>query len=139
MSDHTVALYEGLFLMSPTASGNLADSLSHISEILARASAEVLVLKKWDERKLAYPIHGQKRGLFLLTFFKAKAAQIANIDRDCNLSEQVVRALIVKADYAGDVEVEAAKKEEVFTQTEVKLREPAPVAAPEEGVDALAD
>ena len=104
--------------------------------VFAHAEAEVLVLRKWDERKLAYPIRGQKRGVYVLAIFKARGTQIANIERDCNLSEQVTRCLIIQAEYMGEVELELAKKE-VPLAVEAKLHAE-PAKAPALPADAIA-
>ncbi|NJL32331.1 MAG: hypothetical protein HC898_12340, partial [Phycisphaerales bacterium] len=76
--------------------------------------------------KLAYPIRGQKRGLYLIAYFKAPSLAITAIDRDAVLSEIVLRSMIIKADHVGDIELELAKKEENLT-VEIKLREEKPV------------
>lgn len=115
-------LYEGLFLMSQESTGDLAGSLEVVQGILDRAEAETIVLRKWDERKLAYPIKGQKRGLFLLALFRVNGVQIANIERDCNLSDEVVRVMFTRADHMGEVEIEMQVKEGQATQDEAKLK-----------------
>ncbi|MEM1356384.1 MAG: 30S ribosomal protein S6 [Planctomycetota bacterium] len=109
MADATPVLYEGLFLISQSAmSGDIEGAKAHVQEMLDRAEAEVLALNKWEERKLAYPIEGQKRGTFLISYFKARPTQIANIERDCNLSEQVLRVMFIRADHMGETELAAA-------------------------------
>ena len=124
MSDSTPVLYEALFLVSQAAlSTDSAGVTAHVEEMLDRAEAETLTLQKWDERKLAYPIEGQKRGTFLIAYFKARPTQIANIERDCNLSEQVLRVMFIRADHMGEIEVKNAL-EGAFV-----MREPEPVAA----------
>lgn len=111
MSEIRINLYEGMFLISQQAVANdLAGAIQHVRDILTRAEAEIVILSRWDERKLAYEIKKQKRGLFVLAYFNARASQIANIDRDCNLSEQVLRSLIIRADYMGEAEMELAKE-----------------------------
>jgi small subunit ribosomal protein S6 len=111
MAEVRINLYEGMFLLNQQAvSTDFASAIEHIRDILNRAEAEILILSRWDERKLAYEIKNQKRGLFILAYFKARASQIANIDRDCNLSEQVLRSLIIRADYMGEAELELAKQ-----------------------------
>lgn len=117
-------LYEGMYLMSPTASGDLAGSLAFIREILTRAGAEILTIQKWDDRKLAYPIRGQKRGTYILALFRVNGVQIANIERDCNLSDQVIRNLMTRADHLGETEIDSIIKGGERTATEVKLRAP---------------
>jgi len=123
MSENKNALYEGLFLINQQEmAGDLDGTLSHVREMLDRAEAEVVSLRKWDERKLAYPVNGQKRGLFILALFRVRPVQVANIERDCNLSELVMRVLMTRADHYGEVEIEAELKEAETSATEAKLK-----------------
>jgi small subunit ribosomal protein S6 len=130
MADAKTVLYEGMFLINQQTGGDLAESLDFIREILTRANAEIVVLRKWDERRLAFPIEGQKRGLYILALFRVPGVQIANIERDCNLSEKVMRAMMIRADHLGETEIELAVKEAEKTATEVKLREGDAAASP---------
>jgi ribosomal protein S6 len=110
MSDSPTRLYEGLFMVSQAAAGSdFAGVVAHIKEVLARAEATVHILTKWDERRLAYDIKAAKRGTYFLAVFDARSTQVANIERDCNLSEIIVRALILRGDHIGDVELEELK------------------------------
>ena len=137
MPSTTVNQYEGLFLMSPAASGDLPGSLQFVREMLERAGADIQAVNKWDDRRLAYAIRGQKRALYILAVFRVAGVQIANIERDCNLSEQVIRVLMTRADHMGEAEIEAAKQVGERTQTEVKLRAPGAAGTPgdAEGAD----
>ena len=109
MSDTTPVLYEALFLINQSAlATDSAGATAHVQEMLDRAEAETLSLNRWDERKLAYPVDGQKRGTYLIAYFRARPTQIANITRDCNLSEQVLRVMFVRADHMGETELQAA-------------------------------
>ena len=121
MADQTKMLYEGLFLLSQQeVAGDFAGCVQHLRDVFERADAELLVLSKWDERKLAYEIGGQKRGTYLLAYFKIAGARITSIERDCNLSEQILRVLIIKADHIGQTELELAQREQDAT-LEAKL------------------
>ena len=62
--------YEGMFLFPQSASADLQGSIDHVKEILARSGAEMLSIAKWDERRLAYDIKGNKRGVYILAFFR---------------------------------------------------------------------
>lgn len=122
----TLPLYEGMFLINQQiTSGDLQSALDEVQQILTRAEAEIVLVRKWDERKLAYEIKGQKRGLFILAYFRARATMLANIERDCNLSDAVIRSMVLRADHIGDTELELAKQDEAATRTEAKLRKPA--------------
>ena len=123
MSEVNVRLYEGLFLLSAQASGDLAGSMQHVKDILDRAEAEIISLRKWDDRKLAYAIKGQKRGTYILAYFNARGTQIANIERDCNLSELIARVLMVKPEHMAEAELELEKKEAEERGIEAALRD----------------
>lgn len=131
MADPTPVLYEALFLVNQAALAT--DSVgvtAHIQEMLDRAEAETLTLQKWDERKLAYPVENQKRGTFLIAYFNVRPTQIANIERDCNLSEQVLRVMFIRADHMGEIELQAALEGRVLNEEEPET-EAQPAAASE--------
>jgi len=129
----TLPLYEGMFLLNQQMIGTDLDAaLAHVREMLDRASAEVVALQKWDESRLAYPIQGQKRGLYIIALFRVAGGQLANIERDCNLSEHVLRAMMLRADHMGDVEIQAVIEGARQTRVEAALHEQDAVAV---GVD----
>lgn len=126
MADTTPKLYEGLFLMSQSAiSAGLGSATDIVRGMLDRVECEVLSLSKWEERKLAYPIAGQKRGTYLITLFKVKPTQIVNIERDCNLSEEVLRVMMTRADHMGETELAEALKAADVAADAAKLEEQA--------------
>lgn len=91
--------YEGLFLIAQTISNDMGAVVARLNEVLGRAKAEVISMKKWDERRLAYEINKQKRGLFILTYFSCDPATIEGITRDVNLSDDILRCMIIRADH----------------------------------------
>ncbi len=111
MADSTPKLYEGMFLMTQgSVTAGVDSAMDIIRGMLERADAEIIHLYRWEERKLAYPIAGQKRGTFFLTHFNAPPQAIAAVERECNLSEDVLRVMMTRADYMGETEMELAKK-----------------------------
>ncbi len=89
-------LYEGMFLVdSAQATADWEGTLSVINNILQRADAEVVAMRKWQERKLAYDIDHKSRGTYILCYFKAEGPRISGIEKDVLLSEKVMRALIL--------------------------------------------
>jgi small subunit ribosomal protein S6 len=132
--------YEGLFLFPQAAVADLQGAHDHIVEILNRAGAEIVSMKKWDERRLAYEIRGNKRGVYFLVFFKAKGAKLHTIERDCNLSEKLLRAMITRADQVTDEMMQASEGRAQLAD-EIKLRatQPAILAEPAETATATAD
>lgn len=88
--------YEAMFLMDANMASDWPSAEAEVKRILDRAGANVLGLKNWDERKLAYSIHQHKRGLYALAFFDAPAEKIAGLERDVQLSEKAVRVLVLR-------------------------------------------
>jgi len=116
-----VNVYEGMFLFPQSASADLGGAVDHVKSILARSEAEIVSLVKWDERRLAYDIKGNKRGIYLLAYFKAPAANLARIERDCNLSEQLLRSMVLRAEHVAAEVMENAEGQQRLAD-ELKLR-----------------
>ncbi len=122
MAQSTQQLYEGMFLFNNAAlSSDLKQAVEHVKEILDRAGADIQAIHKWDDRRLAYPIRGQKRGLYILAYFHVAGVQIANIERDINLSEYLLRGMILKAEHMGDVELQQARDKAAQTLDAIGL------------------
>lgn len=113
--------YEIMFLIGQAQSGDLGAVIKHIEEIMTRGHATVLAMRKWDERRLAYEIRGQKRGLYILCYATIPGENLAHVERDCNLSETILRTLIVRADHMTSDEMKAAD-DRAGLATEAKLR-----------------
>jgi ribosomal protein S6 len=69
-----------------------------IENILKRADAEVMCLRKWSDRRLVYEINHQSRGTYILCYFKVDGRRITGIERDIRLSERIMRSLILTAE-----------------------------------------
>ena len=123
--------YEAMFLIGQAASANLPDVIDHIKDIFNRAGAELIAMKKWDERRLAFEIKKQKRGLYILTYFRAQNTALPGIERDVNLSERILRVMILRADHLTEDEMRASDARDAL-ETEARMR----ARAAEEGAAA---
>ena len=108
--------YEGMFLFPQIASSDLKAAQEHVEYLIGRGEGEIISLAKWDERRLAYEIKGNRRGLFFLTYFKATGEGAIEIERQVNLSEQLLRAMILKADLVPADVIAAADAREQLAQ-----------------------
>ena len=101
-------MYEGMFLVdSATAAADWDVVVETIQNVFNRAQADVVSLRRWDERRLCFDIKGHKRGTYILTYFHADSERIGGIERDVQLDETLLRVLILRAD-----EISAEKREE---------------------------
>jgi small subunit ribosomal protein S6 len=53
-------------------------------------------VKRWGKRRLAYPIRRFKEGNYVLTRFKLRPGQTAELERNLQSSEGILRHLLVK-------------------------------------------
>ena len=90
--------YEGMFLFDPAVGAKAEVVQGEIDRLMGRAEAELIVTKPAEERRLAYEVKGRKRGMYVLTYFRARGDKITSLERDIRLSELVLRALILRAD-----------------------------------------
>ena len=90
--------YEAMFLFDPTFGNSFEKCESEVRRLMERAEAELLFCRKWDERRLAFKIKGRKRGVYVLTYFKAPSDKIAGLERDAKISEDILRLLVLRAD-----------------------------------------
>ncbi|MDA7979713.1 MAG: 30S ribosomal protein S6 [Pirellulales bacterium] len=96
MAVHT---YECMFIFDPNRFAKDAAILgANVGEMVQKRGGEVLASRLWEERKLAYPIDGNKRGAYWLMYFKLDGDQIAPLQRDCQLDDSILRQLVLKID-----------------------------------------
>jgi small subunit ribosomal protein S6 len=107
-------LYEGMFIISDTiaAGSDWERTVSQVHDLLKNRGAEILQSEKWDERKFAYKLKGHKRGSYLLVYFNAPEDSILHIKRDLQLSDNILRALVVKTDKIKESKSEDTEKPE---------------------------
>ncbi len=100
-------LYEAMFLVnSAEASSDWSGVESAIKKILDKAGAEIVSLGKWDERELAYKIGGHSRGTYILCYFRCDSQKLQEIERDVQLSERIMRVLILCAELMSKEDIE---------------------------------
>jgi small subunit ribosomal protein S6 len=122
-------LYEAMFLVdSAEASADWDGVNSAIKKILERAGAEIISMRKWDELRLAYEIDGKARGTYILCYFRAEGEKLRDVERDVQLSERIMRVLILCAEHLTQEDVE---KDTPFVQAEKHKQKAA--QAPKEG------
>jgi small subunit ribosomal protein S6 len=92
-------VYECMFMLDTSkVAGDIGAADKSIRTILEKNHAEVLVSRPWDERRLAYPIGSQKKGLYYLTYFSTEGKSLTGIEHDCKLNEMIMRQLVLRID-----------------------------------------
>ncbi len=92
-------VYEGMFILDSNRYGRNPESVvGQIPKMIEDADGELLVSRLWEERRLAYPIKGHRKGTYWLTYFRADGEGVAGLERQCRLSDSILRALFLKVD-----------------------------------------
>lgn len=92
-------VYEGMFILDSNRYGRDPAAVSgQIDEVIGKAGGTILVSRLWEERRLAYPIKGHRKGTYWLTYFRLEATELAGIERQCRLSDSILRVLFLKVD-----------------------------------------
>lgn len=91
--------YEGLFIFDSNRyarePGNVS---SQIATMIQKHGGKVLASRLWEERRLAYPINGQRKGTYWLAYFRIDSSQIEPMRRECQINENILRELMLKID-----------------------------------------
>ena len=130
-----VRQYESMFLFPQSVTADLTAASSHITDAITRHGGTIVSMTKWDERRLAYDIRGNKRGVYFLCFFTADAQSIPAMERDFNLSEKLLRFLIMRADHLTVEQMQDAEGQAKLAM-EAKLRRAPEGTEGGEGMDA---
>lgn len=89
--------YEGMFLIHSGRFASDADGVTQeLMEILEKCEAEVSAHRPWSEGKLAYEIENQRKGLHYIVMFRMPPANNTQLNRLCQLSDNILRHLIIK-------------------------------------------
>lgn len=120
----TERLYEGMFLLDANeASKGWSDLESHITGLLGKNHARLEYSERWPDQRLATEVDGVKKGTYFLTYFRAPTDRIASLRRDVELSDRILRFLVVQEDFLDE---EMARRRE-----QSKRRSEQPAAARE--------
>jgi len=142
-------LYEGMFLVDSAQAADWDATKAVLEGVLKRANAEILEMKKWDDRRLAYEINKKARGAYILCYFNADCDKIHDVEKAVQLSEQIMRVLILNTEQMSEddmkrdtpamkAEKEVAAAEEARAARTAEAAEGAEAAPAVEGDEAAA-
>lgn len=90
-------VYECLFLFDSNQFARDRSALPKaVEEMITKGGGEVLVSRLWEERKLAYPIQGQRKGTYWLVYFRDSGQVIGPLNRQCEIHDGILRQMVIK-------------------------------------------
>jgi small subunit ribosomal protein S6 len=89
--------YEIMYIINPALIDDArTEAMAKVEGILTAGGAINVKAEKWGERKLAYPIEKKQSGYYILTTFEIDGTKLADIEKKLNITESVMRYIIVK-------------------------------------------
>lgn len=89
--------YEVMYIIRPTVeSESIKGVVNHFNEIFANYNSEVLELKELGLKDLAYEIQHFNKGYYVWLLVNATSEAIAEFNRVVNITEEVIRYIVVK-------------------------------------------
>lgn len=76
---------------------------------LIRENGEIKQISEWGKRRLQYPINDLNEGYYVLVNFDAPADFPLELERVYNITEDIMRSMIVKIEVKKKKKVEAVK------------------------------
>ena len=88
-------LYEFVLVVSVKV-GEKPEELIEKFKALIESNAELKNMNKWGKKKLAYPIRKEPEGEYVVFEFESGSQFPKELDRICQITDGVLRSMIVK-------------------------------------------
>jgi len=103
--------YEIAVLFDQGLEIDLDKATSKVEGIITAGGGKITNTDNWGKRKLAYPIKGQDFAIYVFYTAELPGESVKKINDTLNITDEVVRFLIVRPDLKKIAKAEALKKE----------------------------
>ena len=90
--------YDTIFLVDASLEEEAIVGIVEKFKTLISNAGEIESVDEWGKRRLAYPIDFKTAGYYVLVNFSAKADFPAELDRIYNITDGLLRSIIIKKD-----------------------------------------
>ena len=118
-----MAQYEIAVLYHPDLEVDLTKAEEKVTKIFAANGGKVTATDNWGKRKLAYPIKKQEHAMYVFYTVDMPGEGVKKVESTLNITDEVIRYLIVKPDLKAIAKAEAAKAEKAKKAAERSDRE----------------
>lgn len=101
--------YELTVLIHPDLESDIETPLTKVRDIIKAASGEVIREDNWGKKKLAYKINREDFAVYVYMDIKLPADAPLKISNTLNITDEVLRYLLVTVDEKGRKALEDAK------------------------------
>jgi small subunit ribosomal protein S6 len=91
--------YELIFIADPNLSEPDVDTLTaQVQGFIEKEGGKVEKLEKWGKKRLAYEVHRQRDGYYVLITLNGGAALVKEVERRMKVTDGIIRYLSVRVD-----------------------------------------
>ena len=95
---NVTAKYEAFLVIDNSIGEEAIEAVVEKFTNLIAANGTVESVDKWGVRKFAYPINDMTEGFYVLFNFTSNSEFPAELDRICNITDEVLRSLVISKD-----------------------------------------
>lgn len=105
-----MAQYEVAVLYHPSLEVDLSKAEDRVLKIFTDNGGKLIKTDNWGKRKLAYPIKKNEHAIYVFYTVEMPGSAIAKVESTLNITDEVIRFLIIKLDLKAKAKAEAAKQ-----------------------------
>ena len=103
--------YEIVVLYDPQLEIDLSKAEAKINNIITENKGKIVKTDNWGKRKLAYPINKHDSAVYVFYTVELPGENVTNVEKTLNITDEVIRFLIVRPDLKAIAKAEEAKKQ----------------------------
>lgn len=103
--------YEIAVLYHPDLEVDLSKAEEKVTKIITDNGGKITATDNWGKRKLAYPIKKQEHAIYVFYTVDMPGEGVKKVESILNITDEVVRYLIVRPDLKAIAKAKAAKEE----------------------------
>lgn len=103
--------YEIAVLYHPSLEVDLTKAEERVKKIITSNGGKVTATDNWGKRKLAYPIKKEEHAVYVFYTVELPGEGVKKVESTLNITDEVIRYLIVRPDLKAIAKAEAAKEE----------------------------
>lgn len=103
--------YEIAVLYHPDLEIDLEKAEKRVAKIITDNGGKVTATDNWGKRKLAYPVKRNEHAVYVFYTVEMPSENVGKVESTLNITDEVIRFLIVRPDLKAIAKAEAAKAE----------------------------
>lgn len=107
-------IYENMVILNAALSDEEAEAaVGKIKDLIVDQGGQILKVDTWGRRKLSYEIKKQKKGIYILLFYKTPAATIKKLEEFYKVFDAVLKYMVIKL---GKKQIQTLEASEVASE-----------------------